>query len=175
MKNFDPQAYGPVFAEWLTMEWPVDLGPGKPDPALRSQFSSLTADKAFGHASIQDANMAKACLSGLLLRFDFLDDSHTISQGVHTPTGSFWHGIMHRREPDYGNAKYWFRNTGDHPVLDELAETFPGFDAYSFIDEVAASYGSGGDAEDRCKEIQQREWELLFDFSYRGAVGSGSL
>jgi len=171
MSDFDPKQYGPVFAQWLSMGWPVDLGPGNPDPALRGKFCSLTADHAFAPASVRNADMAKACLSGLLLRFDFLDDSHTISQGVDTPTGSFWHGIMHRREPDYGNAKYWFRLTGQHPVLDQLAAEFPGFDPYAFVDEVEACYGQGGNAEARCQAIQQREWELLFDYSYRGAVG----
>ncbi len=63
-----------------------------------------------------------AILSGLLLWNDELDASHMISQGIHTPTGSYWHGIMHRREPDYSNGKYWFRKTGDHPAFPELLQ-----------------------------------------------------
>ena len=63
----------------------------------------------------------QACLAGLYLLYDCLDESHTISQSIETPTGGYWHGIMHRREPDYGNAKYWFRRVGDHPVYAPLA------------------------------------------------------
>lgn len=171
MSDFDPQNYGPVFAEWLAKDYPVSLGPGQPDPALRDRLTALTAEQAFAGQVVKDADMARACLSGLLLRFDFLDESHTISQHLDTPTGSFWHGVMHRREPDYGNAKYWFSRTRQHPVLERLAEQYPGFEPYAFVDEVAACYGSGSDEEMRCQVIQEREWELLFDYSYRHALG----
>ncbi len=28
-----------------------------------------------------------------------------------------WHAILHRQEPDAGNAAYWFRQAGPHPVV----------------------------------------------------------
>ncbi|MEM6561275.1 MAG: hypothetical protein AAF656_06725, partial [Planctomycetota bacterium] len=45
-----------------------------------------------------DAEAASAALAGLWLWHDFLDESHTISQGIDNQTGAFWHMIMHRRE-----------------------------------------------------------------------------
>jgi len=54
-----------------------------------------------------------------------LDLSHRLSQqhegeGMHQMC-DYWHAIMHRREPDYANSKYWFRQLGRHPVFAPLA------------------------------------------------------
>lgn len=64
--------------------------------------------------------------SGLWLLAGELDRSHTISQDQSSAEGSFWHGIMHRREGDFGNSKYWFRRVGRHNVHDELAKLIDG-------------------------------------------------
>jgi len=82
--------------------------------AIENAVESLTTD-----------HRNKCCVeSGLLLLWDFLDDSHEISQtmeGKGSPrTADYWHGIMHRREPDAGNASYWFRRVGHHPAFDHL-------------------------------------------------------
>ena len=69
---------------------------------------------------------ATAVVAGLLLWHDFLEASHEVSQsiegaGLHR-AGDHWHAIMHRREGDYGNAKYWFRRVGTAPLFQTLAE-----------------------------------------------------
>lgn len=65
-----------------------------------------------------DSNPALRC--GLLVWNDDLHASHEISQSLETPTGSFWHAIIHRREGDPSNSNYWWRRTGDHPAFKDV-------------------------------------------------------
>ncbi len=66
---------------------------------------------------VRDVEAADAMLAGLWLWHDALDRSHAISQAIASETGSFWHAIMHRREGDFSNAKYWYARCRRHPVL----------------------------------------------------------
>src|SRR5438105_123592 len=87
----------------------MPLGPGMPKEAFRERLSRLTPEILFGTQAVTHPELAQACISGLWLRHNFLDESHHISQDLHSLEGSYWHAIMHRREPDYWNSKYWFR------------------------------------------------------------------
>lgn len=190
MTGFDTTAYGPVMGPLLEGPRLNDLGPDAPKISMQSQLEPLTGGDAFAHTTVRDEEMATACLSALWLLHDFLDRSHTLSQSLPSTTGSYWHGIMHRREPDAWNSGYWFRRVGKHPIFDELrvaaAEQAGSveldesvsflagqavWDPFAFIDLCEASRGGGTPIEALCREIQRREWELLFDYSYRQAIG----
>src|SRR5262245_27937857 len=116
MNAIDPSSYPAAIAALLGRLPLAPLGPGRPDPTARRELEALD-EVAFG-GRVADRDMASACRAGLWLAFGFLDESHTISQDLHTAEGSYWHALMHRREPDAGNAMYWFRRVGHHPVLD---------------------------------------------------------
>ncbi|MFD2114686.1 hypothetical protein ACFSTH_02935 [Paenibacillus yanchengensis] len=61
-------------------------------------------------------------IAALHLLNDDLDLSHSYAQQIeHDRTGAYWHGIMHRMEGDYPNAKYWFRQAMPHPISDKVA------------------------------------------------------
>lgn len=191
MSIFDSAAYGPVIAELLKESRLMPLDPGTPNTPAKTMLDAFTVEDAFTPTPITDPKMAASCLSGLWLYHDYLDISHTLSQKIETTTGSYWHGIMHRREPDYPNSKYWFRRVGDHPVFPALRDaaahiasatpslhaaavfltTQSGWDPFSFIDLCEAANTGRIPAEDLCRRIQQREWELLFDYCYHAAIG----
>jgi hypothetical protein len=90
-------------------------------------------------------------------------------------SGSFWHAIMHRREPDPGNSKYWWRKVGAHPILKLLVEQAPplGHDytnPLEFVDFCERVRGSGSAEEEVARRVQLLEWQLLFDHCYRTAI-----
>jgi len=62
----------------------------------------------------------QAVQAGLLLWNDDLEGCHKIAQELEDEFGAYLHGIMHRREPDYGNSKYWFRRVGEPPLFAQL-------------------------------------------------------
>jgi hypothetical protein len=70
-----------------------------------------------------------ALAAGLLQIHDFWDASHQAAQQAddlgERGFSAYWHGIAHRREPDAGNAAYWFRRVGRHPVFAQLAQELP--------------------------------------------------
>ncbi|CAI8822170.1 hypothetical protein [Methylocaldum szegediense] len=188
---FDPARYGSVFQPLLAEERLNPLGPGTPNESVYPLLKALSVDEAFLPHEVKDASMAKCCLAGIWLYHDFLDESHRISQSVSTSTGSYWHGIMHRREPDSWNSKYWFNRVGQHPVFPDLCEAAKSlaeqasllpetrflveqrqWDPHRFVDLCEASRTGKSQAERLCRTIQLKEWQLLFDYCYRRAIGS---
>lgn len=116
--------------------------------------------------------ISPAGLAGLWLLAGDLDASHSISQSIDDSDGSFWHAIMHRREGDFSNAKYWLRRVGRHGVLAELATT-PYGDPLRFVDACERATGRLKDAShsatDSLIQLQWLEWQHLFAHCLRQA------
>ena len=184
--------YSPAIGPLLCPTTFCPLGPGKPNEETRPALEALQPDTAFAPHSVRNADMAAACLAALWLRHNFLDQAHSLSQNIDTQTGSYWHGLMHRREPDFANAAYWFRRVGAHsvfPAVRDAAATVAAATAdpaarflveqgvwnpFDFIELCERCLGSGGGLEVLCQQIQQREWEILFDYCYRAATAASS-
>ena len=115
---------------------------------------------------------------GMLYRAGEWEKAHAGAQDLATAEGSFWHGILHRQEEDWGNAEYWFRRVGRHAVYDALYgdarevllrnesgrwQLGREWDPIQFIRwcEEAAKKGSAAERA-AITEIQVAEWRRLF-------------
>jgi hypothetical protein len=123
--------------------------------------------------------------AGLYLIHDYVDDAHQLAQAADdvgsNTTASYWHAIVHRREPDYDNARYWFRRIASHAVFDLIARDVSEFwndsefrsrlscdrlldshgrwDAMAFVDlcqECGKDWSDRAQAAARLQEIEMR-------------------
>jgi hypothetical protein len=120
------------------------------------------------------ARAPEAALSGLYVYFSCFEEAHGMAQDLATPEGSYWHAIVHRQEPDAGNAAYWFRQVGKHPIFPALVRATGGtgsWDPFAFIDMCEeARRQPGSELETRARTIQRVEWQILFDYCARPAA-----
>jgi hypothetical protein len=96
----------------------VDLPLSKADLIEHPQLDSIARQPS--HMLFPGGRDPEAAHSGLLLLLGGWEQSHEIAQTIDRLEGSYWHAIIHRAEPDTGNAGYWFRRVGPHPIFEEL-------------------------------------------------------
>lgn len=137
--------------------------------AARARLRAASAARLF-----PGARAAEAALSGLYVYFSCFEEAHRIAQDIATAEGSYWHGIVHRQEPDAGNAAYWFRQVGAHPIFPALARVAGQegpWDPFAFIELCEeARRQPGSELEMRARAIQRVEWQLLFGYCARAAA-----
>ncbi len=188
MRSIITESYGPAAIELISRasaaNLPRTLVLSKPDESARAALTAMTDQTISKNRRVRMPHDAQALHAALWLRFDFMTESHDISQQIATPSGSYWHGILHRREPDAFNAKYWMARVGEHPVFPELladareiAADIPAlseklnamksWDANWFVDQCCSK--PSGELEQSLLEIQRREWSLLFDYNFTKA------
>jgi hypothetical protein len=168
--------------------------PGREHRWLRDCLERLDLNALL--PQIRSADDVTALRAGLLQMNDFLDASHQHSQGIEgagrNSAGDYWHAVMHRREPDYANAKYWFRRVGSHPTFPELASraatllnAFPviaphwrgrllsgGWDPFAFVDLCqSCPQSEADDLSHFARRLQWIEMQLLLEQTRRDAIG----
>jgi hypothetical protein len=181
--RFDPAAYGDEVSGILALDgngqrlMPLALGRCSSEQARRR----LEAAKAT--ALFPASRAPEAALCGLYLYFSCVDEAHEIAQRIDTAEGSYWHGIVHRQEPDADNSRYWFQRAGAHPIFPSLRQaaaeigvTFgPQWDPFAFIDLCEKVRRQPGSAEEqRALEVQRAEWQLLFDYCAAKTTQTGA-
>jgi hypothetical protein len=162
---------------------PAELGPGPRKGVWLEAVLDREIDKVLGSTLRPERQQLIRAL--LLLWHDHFEPAHSIAQEIANQDGSFVHGILHRREPDYGNAAYWFRRVGEHPVFSELAERSRAllqkrsqgqladelilagqWNAFGFIDtcERANRRGVSEEHKNLLREIQEIETRSLLEW-----------
>src|ERR1043166_1672608 len=123
----------------------------------------------------------RCLIAGLYLWHDCLPEAHEIAQGIASATGSFWHAILHRREGDFSNSKYWYARCTTHPALktldaeaSSLVSKMPadksllglirnGWDPSAFVDLVESVHADESNPKHALAiALQQLEWRTLF-------------
>ncbi len=160
------------------------LCPTEPvDWAFSGRVREASDETIAGGAAIRDARMLALVRGALLCAGDVLEAAHKIFQNEPSSLGSYWHGVMHRREADFDNARYWFRNAGTLPPFDKMHDAAREYsatmarqnswDPYLFTGMCEQAKFGAEELVAECLALQRVEFEVLFDYCWRQAVGGG--
>jgi hypothetical protein len=119
------------------------------------------------------------------LRIGSIDRAHDIVQHGATPMDRYLHGVVHRIEGDFWNAKYWFRQVDDKGLLvsvgHEVISTLESqnllesskslklfddqnrFETQNLVDAQAAlSKKASSNQRELVQQIAQAEWNAIW-------------
>ena len=180
MEEFDSTRYGPDVARVLALDgngrrpMPLTCTAGL-CPEAHQLLKTLKPGDLFPKAANPTAPMA-----GLWLYFSGVEEAHELVNDSAERECELWHAIVHRQEPDSGNAAYWFRQVGKHPafekiaraaaeILDRLPEAefrIGKWDPFAFIAFCERARAQPATVHEQAAlEIQLAEWQILFDHS----------
>ncbi len=128
----------------------------------RDPFPPLVPEKVCDKsliAKIDTLSAAPLIKAGLHLLNDDIHNFHIIAQEHENPDSNYWHAILHRREPDYWNSKYWYKRVGNHPVIHDMQKEEPGWDPFDFVDQCERS-----DTETE-RMIKFKEMKFLLNYT----------
>ena len=86
-----------------------------------------TDDELTGGKPSADREAVALVRAALLYAHDAIDEAHRIAQDGATGAASYLHGMIHRREGDFDNARHWFRRAGRLGFFDDLHQAVSNF------------------------------------------------
>ena len=151
---------------------------------LPAKIRDASDEVLSGGKEIADARMFALVRGALLCAVDALDAAHRIFQDDASDLGSYWHGVMHRREGDFDNARYWFRRAGRLPIFDRMhqaaAQVSPNmsrqttWDAYLLTGMCEQAKFGDTDAIGECLRLQRVEFEELLAYCWRKGIAQAA-
>ncbi|PWN88594.1 hypothetical protein FA10DRAFT_288129 [Acaromyces ingoldii] len=117
-----------------------------------------------------DATHPQCLRAALHLLNDDIDRAHTLAQDDEGDmTSNVCHAVLHRREGDYWNSKWWYRQI-KHPLIEQSYGSTA--DAQAFVDAVESAVAKrssttacGAQNLDRLKRKQADELNNLVRFA----------
>ena len=151
----------------LRPQLPLFVQPAAWDAELDQVLREADPAALFGSSPLKDPHAAACALAGVHLWNDAFDTAHDICQSISTQTGSYWHGLCHRREGHRGegltanlsNARYWFRRVGTHPAYDPLLRG-----ALRLLDQAGAGFRWATEAAASLRSLRQWDPFALIDW-----------
>ena len=136
--------------------------------------------KIFGGAEFLPTAPVALVRAGLFYYHNALEDSHKQAAKGAGDIAAYWHGMVHRREGDFENARYWMRRAGEQPVFQEMqaraSDGAPHMARQSNWDPFLFTHRSEqykyGEHEYK-KEIghlQKVEFAVMFDYVWRQCI-----
>jgi hypothetical protein len=111
-------------------------------------------------ASIEALPVPIILRAALHLLNDDLPRCHAIAQSAEgDATFDYLHAIVHRREGDYGNAKYWYGRVAAHPLVEQVYGPDPS-EALRFVDRCRRASDR---ANPELVQVQRREVALFLE------------
>jgi hypothetical protein len=108
---------GFVSSRGFVLKFPrVSVSDPAPDPELITFLRNADLERLGGYRS----GIVPFVRSLLLLAAGDLERAHILVQDASSADGTYIHGMVHRAEDDFDNARYWFRRTAVHPAAAEI-------------------------------------------------------
>jgi len=126
----------------------------------------------------------------VLLWHDHWEPAHQLVQENESREAAIVHAIVHRREPDFWNSKYWWRRVGAHPACEVLGRQIRPWldqhglqewrfrliqggiwDPFAFVDVVESLPETDPSRTRLARQLQKLEFETLLAV-FTGAAAS---
>jgi hypothetical protein len=108
---------------------------------------------------------APSLVKGVLhLLNDDLEAAHEEAQKNKGPDASYLHALVHRRQGDFSNSRYWLRSVREHRAWHVMRATEPDWDPRKFLAWCeSCAEGCPNKSCDKLEALQLREMIALLE------------
>lgn len=155
-----------------------DWGRNESAPFPMSPVASRDRDASVLEWIRKDRNLDPTLIALMWLRFGRFEPSHELVQNATRGLAAYTHGMLHRLEGDYWNAKYWFRQVRDPSLMTAIQgflernrapKPWDRFDPSAFVDAVEGWHQearqAGRTVGAEIPQVARWEWEAVWEYA----------